>query len=362
MTRRLCQVGVAIIVAMATAACVDSAATAPTEPANTLPSSTASPPPATRSAEADIAPAALLGRVWVASTSDGAEIVGRIGSGQRVDLPPRTRALASLGSSVLIAERTAGDGSLLRVTNLDTGVNGADISSLAYFDNAIPFGSGFLVTGQDLTTNLDPGIYRLESGNLTRLLDPDRTGPTLLSRSLLASPSGDSVVSPLCQLQGPCRIDVLDPMTGVSTRRLDVTGSPTQVWKSLLVVRATQNELFAIDIGSGSKVWSLAGDEFGLGYLTSDGGLILQSVHAPGPTTRIVRVAMATGRSSTILERPISEDWTLWPELSTDGFAVLGHGGTFDTASSTGNVISAALVELTTGTLQDDAVRFTVRP
>jgi hypothetical protein len=307
---------------------------------------------------------------WSAPDASRRFVVGVVGSRGRLILPAGETSVAVAEASVASVEAgRQADGSLVHVRSVRGGRPTVEIETPDEVDSAAFADDRLLLSGHDpAAPGRDPGVVSvsLSDGSTTPLIPPsDGPDPAAsYARSVRVSPSGATAASGLCTSEG-CSLDAIDLRSG-AVRRLaspspDFPGVLTD--RVLLVGDPDSSSLAGVDLETGRRLWERGAAEFQYAYATTDGQIVLSYVDHSGPFEFVVAVVdPLTGAERVVLRRDVAAGLTLWPELSTDGIAVLGAGGRFDDVASKGGVVQAAALDLASGTFEPDAVRIEIAP
>lgn len=319
-----------------------------------------SPAPPT---EGDVAPPEVMGATFLAELVDGVTVVGRVGLKRRLVVPAGSFAFFDRAGTVIISTPGAKDTELARV-DIATGEiawrttvpDGRYVGSIS--------GTTLVLGGWNGDEPTDVGLVLVDiATGKSRILTPSKPMPESgsgWSRSALLTPSGKYVMTCLESRDLGCENSLIDVADGSTVRALPGI-TPPIIATDLFAVTYDGRTVSGIELLSGKAVWARSdGDlEFGGGYAIDGQRLVAAWLdRTAAPIFRIETIDLVSGRGDTVTELD-SSDWTLWPELSGQTSAAIGHGGPMRSAAAEGNTLEAAVVNLATGTLNDRAVRLT---
>lgn len=331
----------------------------PTTASNPSPEVSPSPVPPT---EGDVAPPDVMGATFLAESMDGVTVVARVGLKERLVVPAGSFAFFDRAGTVIISTPGAKDTELVRVDIAagevawrTTVPDGRYVGSIS--------GTTLVLGGWNGDEPTDVGLVLVDvATGKSRILTPARPAPRdaiSWSRTGLITPSGKQVLTSLCALNQGCENSLIDVADGSTVRALPGT-TPPIIATELFAVTYDGRTVTGIDLRSGQAVWTRADEdlEFGDGYAIADQRLVTAWLdRAAAPIFRVEVIDLASGRGDVIIERDFSEDWTLWPELSDEASAVIGHAGPIRDAAREGTPLEAAVVDLATGGFADQAVQ-----
>jgi outer membrane protein assembly factor BamB len=307
----------------------------------------------------DVAPPELQGKAWTGQAPDGGWIVGIVGSRDRLIIPDASYPLVTLDDTTIV----------VTLENADkTRVQGIDPNSGRERWTATVVGQRFLGSASMKTLVLggvaeaaDPGLVAIDigSGEVRELIATQSSPPggTSWTRSALLTPDGTKVVTGLCDVQGSCASTTIDVTSGEALGSLEGLVEVVLVSDAVGVAN-DGHTVSAFDLTTGEALWERGADVLAGGYVASDGTMIGCWITADNVRVfAIERTDLLTGASTRILERPASEDWTLWPELSTEGLASIGHGGRVHELALAGQPIVGSTVDLASGAMEEESIR-----
>jgi hypothetical protein len=300
-------------------------------------------------------PPGLAGTNWLAPGATRAWVAGVAGSSERLRLPEDELPVEARGGLVVsVAPRPGEHGSVVRIRDIATGRVVTEVTRPENVDLSVLVGDRLVIAGHDpVGTGVDPGVVSvsLADGSVSELIAP---GPLpegwagSAARTLVASPSGRTIASGLC-LADRCAIDVIDASSG-SVRRIaaSIEAFPGPMTDDVLIVaRDDLSGVAALDIASGEQLWQRGGAEFQHAYMTSDGRYILSYLDHRDPWRfRVSVIDPRTNEERVVLEADPNEGQTLWPDLSSDGLAVIGVGGRFEDVAQGSAVVHARVLDL----------------
>lgn len=343
----------------------------PSDPASSTPAPsdptiapTAAPeasPSSVQPVGSDVAPPDVIGRTFLAELADGVTVVGRVGLKERLVVPTGSFAFFDQIGTVIFSAPGAKDTELSRV-DIATGdiawrttvPDGRYVGSIS--------GENVVLGGWNGDEATDVGLVLVDvATGESRILTPARPAPRdaiSWSRTGLITPSGTQVLTSLCALNQGCENSLIDVDDGSTVRAVPGT-TPPIIATERFAVTYDGYTVTGIDLRNGKAVWTRADEdaEFGGGYAVSDQRIVTAWLDRTGSIFRVELVDLASGLGDVVTERDFSEDWTLWPELSHETSAVIGHGGPIRYAAAEGQPVEAAVVDLATGTFDDRAVR-----
>lgn len=344
----------------------------PSDPASSTPAPsdptiapTAAPeasPSSVQPVGSDVAPPDVIGRTFLAELTDGVTVVGRVGLKERLVVPAGSFAFFDQIGTVILSTPGAKDTELSRV-DIATG----DIAWRTTVPDGRYVGS---ISGENLVLGgwngdeaTDVGLVLVDvATGESRILTPARPAPRdaiSWSRTGLITPSGTQVLTSLCALNQGCENSLVDVADGSTVRTLPGT-TPAVIATDRFAVTYDGHAVTGIDLGNGKAVWTRSAEdlEFAGGYAIAGQRLVTAWLdRTAAPIFRIELIDVASGRGDVVTERDFSEDWTLWPELSGEASAVIGHGGQLRYAATNSKTLEAAVVHVSTGTFEDRAVR-----
>lgn len=309
----------------------------------------------------DVAPPEVMGATFLAELSDGVTVVGRVGLKERLVVPAGSFAFFDRNGTVIISTPGATDTELSRI-DIATGevVWRTSVPGDRY---ASAVSEPLLLGGQTSNSVADPGLILVDvATGSSRVLVPSRPAPRdaiSWSRSALVTPSGTQVLTSLCAFDRGCENSLVDVADGSTVRTLPGT-TPAIIATDRFAVTYDGHSVTGIDLRNGEAVWARSDEdlEFSGGYAIAGQRLVTAWLdRTAAPIFRIELIDLPSGRGNVIAERDFSEDWTLWPELSGEASAVIGHGGRIGDAATDGKPLEAAVVDLATGAFDDGAVR-----
>lgn len=329
-------------------------------PTTATPSLDAIPSP-NRPIDRDVAPPEVMGATFLAELMDGVTVVGRAGLKERLVVPAGSFAFFDRNGTVIISTPGTRDTELARV-DIATGdiawrttvPDGRYVGSIS--------GDSLVLGGWNGLDATDVGLVLIDVATGTRrVLTPARPMPengTGWYRSALLTPSGKHVLTCLESLELGCENSLVDVTDGSTVRSLPGT-TPAIIATDTFAVTYDGYTVTGIDLRNGKVLWARSDEdvEFGGGYAISDQHVVTAWFDRTPLILRIELVDLASGRGDVVSERDFSEDWTLWPELSGETSAVIGHGGPIRYAAAEGKALEATVINLATGLFEDRAVR-----
>ena len=328
----------------------------PASAAGTSPESLA--PPASEASAASSARPTLVvftglpddatGRAFAINRSDGTGAIGIVGRTTLDPIPAGQRLIGLRGSSVITAARDQGI-TTVSFRDLSAGADAAVVSGDAPFNFAVPVPGGVYLAANDPDkVSVDLGVSRWNSGSsdIHVVVEAGAALKELSVRSLISSPDGSVVVSPLVTIGvDPSIATVIDGSSGKALRSLQLEGEPTSMTNDTLLVRTTTG-IEGVDVESGKVRWVLDGPHFGLGYARSSSFVVTDELVDPQPTFRLLDIDATTGKVVVRFTHPYDGHWSLWPEFSTEEAAVVSPDGWFPEAASEGGDLSGSAVRL----------------
>ncbi len=278
----------------------------------------------------------LHGRTWLAEGPKGWE-AGRIG-GRSIRLGRGEVGLTAGGPWIVSAILEPGKSGTL-VVRAGPGADAQRIDLGAVTPTAtVIVGDHAYVSGFSFEQPSDPGILDVDLATATAsaLLPPsDAVG----GRYLAASPDGSTLVSSLCDLltnpePATCSLTVISLADGTAEALGDVPGGLLRATSDEVAVVAPQGPeppgwLAGIDLATGAELWRTTGGEFGRSLMNERFGLIQQRTLLDGQKPRLVieAIDLRTGAGRVVHQEAGATLGALWPELSSDGFIVVGDDG-----------------------------------
>jgi hypothetical protein len=316
-------------------------------------------------------PSGIEDRGWYTLAADGTWLVGTAAGSERLELPESELPIA-VDVAYVATDAAVGDTRRLRIYEIATGRLIVDVTP-TFGPVAVFVEDELLVSGWVKPDGIgDPGVvgYRLSDGSAAALVPASDQLPQGLaggvSRTVVASPTGRTLVTPICSPALGCVTQVVDMVTRTTrATKIPLLEDRYPVFATDDVVLYMPGEVTftidAYDIATGQALWSRSGDEILAGYVTSDAMLILELLTAPR-TYAIERVDPRSGHTSVIDSRPRTKDVTLWPELSSDTIAVIGPAPRITFAQGLSATVKLDLLDLSTGEYTADAWELSIRP
>lgn len=311
--------------------------------------------------DGDVAPPDVMGATFLADLMDGVTVVGRVGEKERLVVPAGSFAFFDRAGTVIISTPGAKDTELTRVDTATGEVAWRTTVPDGRYVGSIS-GENLVLGGWNGDEATDVGLVLVDvATGASRILTPAGPAPRdaiSWSRTGLITPSGTQVLTSLCALNQGCENSLVDVADGSTVRALPGT-TPPIIATDRFAVTYDGYTVTGIDLRNGNAGWTRADEdvEFGGGYAISDQRIVTAWFDRTGSIFRVELVDLASGRGDVVTERDFSEDWTLWPELSHETSAVIGHGGPIRIAAAEGKPVQAAVVDLGTGAFDDRAVR-----
>jgi len=315
------------------------------------------------------------GKTWPVDEGDHWTIA-RFGA-NAIDLPEGELYLTSTDQLVVTTIHSNAASSTLIVRELASGV------TVAKTEVAFGVGAAALSQGAVWYTGIsadgsDPGVYELDLANstVTVAVEGGQWPADWSSGSrfdLKISRSGLTIAAPAC---GPreaetqrCFVDVIRPTDKSVTRPVtDLEGYVAAVSdRAIFTLDRERRSLKAFDLDGGKQTWQVADGYVSDLYATSDSSSLITdgtTIDSEGSAKlrRVVVVDANSGLARFDLTFPIEEKLTLWPELSTDETAVLGHGERLRDAFSSASTLTADLLDLQSAVVSPDALTVSLAP
>ncbi len=267
----------------------------------------------------------------------------------------------------LTTTNTNGQGpNIVRLRDLATGEVGWSVETPMTFYSAAIYDGRVLLAGESQTFR-DSGVSSLDpaSGELTEVFPPQDIpdgGFGVTSRAVFVSPSGRTAVTQVCAQNDVCDTETIDPTAGTRTSVGQLPIRARYVTDKVAIgAPDIRDRLVAYSLQTGKRVWRIGDIEVQAGYLTSDGRLVQSYIdHADGFRYKVVLIEPATGSQTVIFDAEVTVDRQIWPTISSDQHAVIGHGLVTEVFGD--NDSRVGILDLATGDLVGDAFRVVVQP
>ena len=300
--------------------------------------------PALTPARTSAIPPDLLGRPWLVKEQSG--YVAGLTGGSTLELPASEQAIQVAGGVVAsiisheeeakgdhVVARAIGDGTDLAEADLPISVRWSAITTSALFLSGVDPSGATPSDGGHMTL---PGLWRLGfDGSLVRIesptIVPAEPGVRDSSRLLVASAHGDRVLDALCRgdfFSDPratlCDLVVRDASTGAGLAAYDnLPGIPMQFDGTIAIASSSESgDLFAVDVETGIKLWTLTTGDFIGGYFSNDADRLIELYSTDHQDVRIADIDMSSGAATILASMPRSEIGPLAPLLSSGLHAV----------------------------------------
>ncbi len=308
-----------------------------------------------------MAPDDLLGKSWIGSLPEGERLIGVVGSADRLITHAGAYPIGVIDGEAIVATPSGGSTTVELVdlhgrqpTWTSTVEGNLYIGALA--------GQTALLTGSTDKEDGDPGIAAIDTSDGTiesvMIASVIKGNDHGWSRTVLPTPSGKEILSSLCSVESDCVNQLVDAATGAVVRILPGK-TPVIVATDRYGLTFDGTTAAGIDLSSGESIWK-RDDQFGGGFVVDGERMISAWIDKQGGRFTLESVDLATGKGDIVLDRPASEDWTLWRELSTDTIATIGHGGRLKDVVLAGDPVIGSTVDLSSGVVSDDSVRLEV--
>jgi hypothetical protein len=328
------------LILMGLAGCAQVSGSGQTQPPTPGPTSAVTSSDATF---ADQFPDDILGRVWLVSDEVG-QTFGRIGSSSVTTLAVGTHLLGVVGDYFVTGTSSA--------DNTNTTINVVSDTSnrnvVPSFDVDGSIGAArtagryvFLtIKSSNPAEAATLAALSVPDGIVTTVISPQVTTgsipPEGIDRTIIASPSGKTISSSVCDLSG-CRetdiVDVSSLVTVHSFGSLVDGGYPTAMNDTEMVVRPagdTLGVLSGVSVDTGKVLWAVSdSNEYHLSYFASTGDLIVGRSSAAPDEFDVVAIDPHTGAQTVLFSAKGTDRWALWPDLSAGDTAVIGPDGAF---------------------------------
>ena len=319
-----------------------------------------------------------LVRAFLASTGDaiapdggyltrdasGDWVATSVSAQTEVRLPAGQRAL-STGTHVISESASPSGGSTLFARGNDVGTGFTAIRFEDDITTVVQTYDHVYFTGSARDGLGDPGVWMIDFHDLKPVHVVERgpwpaslNGGVRTRQPLIMSRSGRTVISAACgsgRVTGPCVVDAIDTRTN-QARRLPVD-LPAAAWVASdteVITRAPDGSIAAYSLADGHMMWTRSDGRFLDGYVTSEGATLVASIAegSSSPTFVLAAVQAETGELTPRWSTPAgAEQVSLWPDLSDDLTAVIGHGPPLASAFADGTAARTAdTIDVRTGT------------
>ncbi len=339
-----------------------------TTPAAT-PSPTGSPSVDPSPSSSDVFPSGLSGAAWTVYANDRL-VVGTVGRPNAITLPAG-RTLLAVVADIIVSSQVAEDGSQSTIY-LTSRLDGSEVAPATRSPGQISVGAAagdqVLATGMDADGKGDPGVIAISvsDGSIEQVIKPGSAdvGSGPVGRNIAISPSQAHAVSSICTLAGCTGATVIDVKTRTVTHSFVSERGASGLDDDVILMRSggdVTKEIQGVSIDTGKELWRESAGEYYQAYFTSDGQLVIALSEAGAKEPyRLIAIKATTGERRLITAFDTLVERTLWPELSTDTFAVVGDGGTFPGTVADGKTATGSTVDLATGEVTRAAVKIDI--
>lgn len=300
--------------------------------------------PSTTPTSTSAVPPDLLGRPWLVKDQVG--YVAGITGGSTLVLPASEQAIKVASGAVAsiisheaeakgdhVAVRAIDDGTILANADLPITLRWSAITKSALFLSGV---DPSVANANDVGSMTLPGLWRLGFDGSIATIDAPRIVAAELgvrdsSRLLVASVHGDRVLDALCRgdfSNDPsatlCDLVVRDALTGTGVGSYDnLPGIPIQFDGTIVVASSSESgDLFAVDVVTGLRLWTLTTGDFGGGYFSNDADRLIELYSTDHQDVRIADIDKLGGAATILASMPRSEIGPLAPLLSSGLHAV----------------------------------------
>jgi hypothetical protein len=244
-----------------------------------------------------------------------------------------------------------GSTTTLLFNRLSDGTDAAQpIRVAGHVSHGVVVGDVVFATGASKDSDADPGVIAISAVDRSvKNVVPAGPAPSGVSapfeRSLVISPSGRTLVSPVCTSGGCGGGEVIDTRTLRVIRTLGPHVWASAISDKFALVRegsVITTGLSLVRLDDGRTMWKVEDGTFANAYVT-EAGMTVVLVTNDGPRLRTID---ANGKSRVSGNLP-GVDPRLWLQFSSTSLAVVGSGGPFPgDAATNGGMIRASAYDL----------------